>query len=101
MHTSVYICLCFVDQVMLVVVSVALCVCGSNSSRIAGNMLKDKMGFGLFPKEQLDTIHVRGVHALITHSVLTAYVQAIHHWQSSTPGREVRLFVLVPCLRID
>jgi len=38
---------------LMAVTSSALCVVGPNLSSIAGNILRDKMGFGLYPKEQL------------------------------------------------
>jgi hypothetical protein len=58
---------------LVVVMSVALCCCGPTMSKITEGVMKDKMGFGLHPKEQLD------------------FIKLLHSWKMEKPNRNLVL----------
>eukprot|EP01098_Paradermamoeba_levis_P005542 TRINITY_DN2334_c0_g1_i2.p1 TRINITY_DN2334_c0_g1~~TRINITY_DN2334_c0_g1_i2.p1 ORF type:complete len:689 (-),score=149.41 TRINITY_DN2334_c0_g1_i2:203-2149(-) len=56
---------------LIVAISVALCCAGTKTSKLAGEIMKDKMGFGLHPQEQIDLI------------------QLLHNWKKSQANRSL------------
>nr|BAJ93729.1 predicted protein [Hordeum vulgare subsp. vulgare] len=60
---------------ILLAMSVAVCVCGTSISKLGGSVLKDKMGFGLFPGEQQE------------------FIDLVDNWIDSKPGQRDCAFI--------